>query len=103
MLRTYGAAARQVLRKAPTVQVIPMSTFHIHIPSSAMAGAIYEMAHKVVGTILSDEHYGADGSFDIHVTCPSDQVERLQAMIMDATRGSAVFDDAIVTTSTTTT
>lgn len=91
LIRAYGAAARQVLREAPTIALIPTSSFRTTVPTSSWAGAIYDAASKVPGTSTFDECYAEDGSFRIDVACHTDQRPRLQTILLDATRGSAVF------------
>ena len=94
MIRAYGAAARQVLREAPVVVLIPKSIFLVSVDGKNV-GSVYDLAAKF-GGCTSGELYGTDGSLTVTVTCDVAVAEDLKQTLRDATRGDVLFprDDA---------
>lgn len=88
LIRTYGAAARLVLREAPVDILIPKSTFRVQISDSSFVGSIYDCVSKVSSGVTSEEEYGADGGLAVTITCDLEELDRLQERLRDATRGS---------------
>ncbi|CAJ1934963.1 unnamed protein product [Cylindrotheca closterium] len=91
LIRTYGAAARLVLREAPVDILIPKSTFRVKISDAGYVGSIYDCVSKVSGGVTSGDEYGADGSLSVSITCDLEEFDRLQGGLRDATRGSIEF------------
>lgn len=91
LIRSYGAAARLVLREAPVDILFPKSTFRVQISDASYVGSIYDCVSKVSGGITSGEEYGADGSLSVAITCNLEELDRLREGLRDATRGSIEF------------
>jgi putative IMPACT (imprinted ancient) family translation regulator len=89
LIRTYGAAARQVLREAPVDILVPKSTFRVSAQSSHV-GSIYDCVAKARGS-TSGEEYGADASVAVTICCDLAVSQQLRTSLNDATRGSIEF------------
>ena len=90
LIRSYGAAARQVLRESPVEILIPMSSTRIKLDSSHV-GSLYELVGKYSAS-TSQEDYLMDGSVELTITCEADNMDAFCTGLKDATRGEAVFD-----------
>ena len=90
LIRSYGGAAREVLREATKQIVIPTSTVKASNIEAQYVGAVYDCISKCNGT-PSEETYKEDGTLTLSITCQYDQLERLQSNLLDSTRGSIVF------------
>lgn len=91
LIRTYGAAARLVLREAPVDILIPKSSFRVKVSDTSYVGSIYDGVSKASGGVTNGEEYGADGSLTVTITCDLEEAERLREGLKDATRGSIEF------------
>ena len=91
LIRAYGGAARLVLREAPVEETQPTASFQVTVDASHV-GAIYENLAKAQA-LPSQEEYRADGTFVVTVTCEVSSKEDLQAVLSDATKGSAEFSE----------
>lgn len=89
LIRSYGGAARLVLREAPSTTIKPKSSFQLSIDASYV-GAIYEALSKAKA-VRNGEEYLADGSFIVSVTCEQAVAEELRENIKDATKGTVEF------------
>ena len=89
LIRAYGGAARGVLRSAPSVVLVPSSTFRLST-RAANAGAVYSTVAKFGGT-PSGETYNDRGELEVTVTCDQESGHRLKQAIVDATRGGVLF------------
>ena len=91
LIRSYGAAARLVLREAPVVITAPRSSIQVTVDASFI-GAVYDTAAKS-NAATSGEEYGSDGTLSLTLTCEASTIDDLRRAILDATRGVAVIDD----------
>lgn len=89
LIRSYGAAARLVLREAPAVITIPKSSIQVRVDTS-MIGAVYDAAAKSNAS-PSGEEYGSDGTLTLVLTCETSSLDDLKMALLDATRGEAVI------------
>jgi putative IMPACT (imprinted ancient) family translation regulator len=89
LIRSYGGAARLVLREAPRKTLIPKTSFRVLVPP-ANAGTVYDAAAKV-GGVTSDEEYTVYGDFKVTLICETQDETRLRTSLTDATRGSVKF------------
>eukprot|EP00977_Amphora_coffeiformis_P026048 scaffold23896_cov170-Amphora_coffeaeformis.AAC.3 len=96
LIRSYGAAARQVLRESPVEILIPMSSTRIKVDSSHV-GSLYELVGKYSAS-TSREDYLMDGSIEVTITCEASNMDAFCTGLTDATRGEAVFDRDAKTT-----
>lgn len=90
LIRSYGAAARQVLRESPVEILIPMSSTRVKLDSSHV-GSLYELLGKYSAS-TSEEDYLLDGSVEMTITCETGDMHDFCTSLKDATRGEAVFD-----------
>lgn len=90
LIRSYGAAARQVLREAPVQVLIPMSSVRAKVDSSHV-GSLYELVGKYSAS-TSEEDYLMDGSVEVTITCEAQYLDDFCTNLKDATRGQAIFD-----------
>jgi uncharacterized YigZ family protein len=91
LIRAYGGAARNVLERAPVQTVEAQASLRLTVPDASHVGTVYDLAAKVQGS-ASGEEYGADGSLTVTITCPAAAEEQLREGLLDATRGSVIFD-----------
>lgn len=89
LIRSYGAAARQVLEEAPFEVTVPTASVRVQVDGSYV-GVVYEMVGRVQGE-SSEEEYGADGSLSVTIVCEASSIGTLKEGLRDATRGSASF------------
>jgi uncharacterized YigZ family protein len=89
LIRSYGAAARQVLREAPVVVTTLKSSLQVTV-SASYFGAVYEAASKSNAS-PSDESYGSDGSLTLTLICEQSSELFLRQSLQDATRGDTVI------------
>lgn len=90
LIRSYGAAARQVLRESLVQVLIPMSRIRVKV-NPTHVGSLYELVGKYSAS-TGDDNYMMDGSVEITVTCESDKIDDLCIGLNDATRGEAIID-----------
>ena len=90
LIRAYGGAAREVLRKAEVKVLIPTSTALVKVNASHV-GSVYELVAKFSAT-PSEEEFLADGSMQVKITCESAHMDAFCSSLTDATRGEAEID-----------
>lgn len=90
LIRSYGAAARLVLREAPVEVLIPMGAVRVKVDPSHV-GSLYELVGKYSAS-TSKEDYLIDGSVEVTITCEAQHLDDFCTNIKDATRGQAIFD-----------
>jgi uncharacterized YigZ family protein len=89
LIRAYGSSARQVLREAEKMVLVPKSTVNL-TTSSSNAGQIYGAANKV-GGVVETETYDAKGNLNVTIVCDSEKLDDLMVDITDSTRGDVTF------------
>ena len=89
LIRSYGAAARQVLRESPVEVLIPMSSLRVKV-GSPQVGSLYELVGKYSAS-TSEEEYLMDGSLEVTITCETEHLDSFRTSLSDATRGEAEF------------
>jgi uncharacterized YigZ family protein len=89
LIRAYGGAARLVLKDAPVIICLPRSSVTLTVDASYV-GVIYDTIGKVGGAVM-EEAYGADGSLTVTLTCETNQVDRFESGLKDATSGIVSF------------
>ncbi len=89
LIRAYGNAARLVLRSAPTVIHIPTVRLRLVI-NTQYSGSVYALASRFNG-VTSGESYNDRGELEVVIEVEEESGELLKKEIVDATRGSAIF------------
>ena len=89
LIRAYGNAARLVLRSAPTVIHIPTVRLRLVI-NTQYSGSVYALAARFNG-VTSGESYNDRGELEVVIEVEEESEELLRKEIVDATRGSAIF------------
>lgn len=92
LIRSYGTAARQVLREAPITYIIPKSTI-IATVRSEYIGCIYDNVNKINDCISDNESYDNDGNLTITLICNINDINKLKNMLIDSTRGNIIIQD----------
>lgn len=90
LIRAYGNAARLVLRSAPTVIHIPTVRLRLVI-NTQYSGSVYALAARFNG-VTSGESYNDRGELEVVIEVEEESGELLKKEIVDATRGSAIFE-----------
>ena len=88
LVRAYGGATAECLRRAGRVDVKPREKIVVRIPFEAL-GAVYSLIDKF-GATKDGEEYGAEGVV-LRLSVAADYVAAMRQAVRDATRGAGVF------------
>ena len=90
LVRAYGGAAAECLRRAERRALIDLADLAFACPFDAL-GAVHA-ALNAVGAQKTDERFDADGAV-LHIRLPVEQVDALRMRLRDATRDRVRWHD----------
>lgn len=88
LVRAYGGAAAECLRRAEKRELIALAELEFACPFANLGDA--HAALNAAGAIKFDEHFDADG-VTLRVRLPADRVDDLKTRLRDATRDRVRF------------
>ena len=84
LARAYGGCANQVLQTATSEELVPRTLLTGHCPYTYLD--VFKVRINEAGGVLNSEEFDAEGAV-LNLAVPDAQVEGLQAMLSEATRG----------------
>lgn len=90
LVRAYGGAAAECLRRGERVPLVELAGIALHLPFDDLGTVHAAMAAH--SAVKSAENYGIDG-VDILLHLPADRVQALKVQLRDATRNRVRFDE----------
>ena len=90
LVRAYGGAAAECLRRADRVALVAMSELALQLPFDELG--VVHAALAAAGAEKTAEIFDADGA-RLQVRLPQDSIDGLKSRLRDATRNRVRFDD----------
>jgi uncharacterized YigZ family protein len=92
LIRSYGKAAQDILRQAPTAHFAPQNEIHIQLHSIQYVSAVYDLVNsKMTDCSVVKDTYDVDGNVFLTIIVNESETTRLMEQLNDVTRGNISF------------